>query len=461
MCACRSHRRYGRFASLLALLSVAVDSVSAHGAALSDGGRETVAIPTWLFLVTGGAAIGASFLLASFVTDRALIDAIHGWRRDPPIVGESLMRPLLRLFGVAGLAWVFVVALFGPSRGTANAAVLLVWVGWWAGFTMSTYLVGSVWSALNPWRTLADRLPSLESSYPARLGAWPSVVGLLALIWIEVVSPVANDPRALVTVVAGYTVVTLLGAVTYGPDRWFGTVDPIARVFRYYGRLAPLARENGSIKLRLPGAALAETRLIGGFDEVGFVIALVWATTYDGFVATPAWESVATPIVEVGVPPLALYLLVLAGGYLLFVGVYLLGTRYSRRLAGTYLSTATLARRFAPPLLAIAAGYHLAHYLGYFLTLAPSLLGTAATPLTLRATVPVLVLPDWFDAVGLATVLLGHVLAIWAAHAVAFDSFPGRLQAIRSQYPYTVVMILYTMSSLFIVSQPTIEPPLL
>jgi len=461
MCACRSRRRYGRLASLLALLSVAVGSVSAHGAALSGGGRETVAIPTWLFLVTGGAAIGASFLLASLVTDRALIDVIHGWRRDLPNVGRRLARPLLRLFGVAGLAWVFVVALFGPSRGTANAAVLLVWVGWWAGFTMSTYLVGSAWPALNPWRTLADRLPSLESSYPERLGAWPSVVGLLALIWIEVVSPVADEPRTLAAVVAGYTGVTLLGAFTYGPDRWFRTVDPVARVFRHYGRLAPLARENGSIKLRLPGTALAETRLIDGFDEVGFVIALVWATTYDGFVATPAWESAATPVVEAGVPPLALYLLVLAGGYLLFVGVYLLGTRYSRRLAGTYLSTATLARRFAPPLLAIAAGYHLAHYLGYFLTLAPSLATTAATPLTLRATVPVLVLPGWFDAVGLATVLLGHVLAIWAAHAVAFDSFPGRLQAIRSQYPYTVVMILYTISSLFIVSQPTIEPPLL
>jgi len=457
----RSFRRYGRLVGLLVVLSVVVRSASAHGAALSDGGRETVAIPTWLFLVTGGAAVGASFLLASLVTDRTLIAAIHSWRRDLPISGVSIGRPLLRLVGVVGLGWVFVVALLGPARGTANAAVLLVWVGWWAGFTISTYLVGSTWSALNPWRTLADRLPSLSRPYPERLGAWPSVIGLLGLIWIEVVSPVANNPRTLAVVVVGYTGVTLLGAFTYGPDRWFDTVDPISRVFRYYGRLAPLARENGSIRLRLPATALAEPRLLDGRDEVGFVIALVWATTYDGFVATPAWESAATAVVEAGVPPLALYVLVLAGGYLLFVGVYLLATRYSRRLAGTYLSTATLARRFAPPLLAIAAGYHLAHYLGYFLMLAPSLFATAATPLALRATVPVLVLPGWFDAVGLSAVLLGHILAIWTAHAVAFDSFPSRLQAIRSQYPFTAVMILYTMSSLFIVSQPTIAPPLL
>ncbi|MFW6018721.1 MAG: hypothetical protein ACOCPX_07855 [Halapricum sp.] len=457
----RSSCRYGRIAGLLTLFAVATGPVAAHGAALSDGGREAAAIPTWLFLVTGGAAIGASFLLASLVTDRALIAAIHDWRRGVAIPGESLLWTLLSLLGVAGLFWVVVVGAFGPQRGASNAAVLLVWVGWWAGFTMSTYLVGSVWPAINPWRTLADRFPSRSWPYPDRLGAWPSVVGLLALIWIEVVSPVADDPRTLTAVVAGYTVVTLAGAVTYGPGRWFETVDPIARVFRYYGRLAPLAREDGSIRLRLPGTALAETRLVDGFDEVGFVIALVWVTTYDGFVATPAWESFAAPIVDGGVPALLLYLLVLVGGYLLFVAVYVIGTRYSRRLAGTYLSASTLARRFAPPLLAIAAGYHLAHYLEYFLSLSPSLAATTATPLALRETVPVLVLPGWFDAVALASVLLGHVLAIWTAHAVAFDSFPGRLQAIRSQYPYTVVMVLYTMSSLFIVSQPTIEPPFL
>ena len=428
----RRGRRWGTLASWLALLVVAVGPAVAHGASLG-GSRETVSIPAWLFLLTGGAAIGASFLLASLVTDRALIDAIHGWRRPLPIPGERLLRGLLQLVGVVGLGFVLVVGFLGPDLGTANAAVLLVWVGWWAGFTATTYLVGSTWEALNPWRTIADRLPSLDRPYPERLGAWPSVAGLLGLVWLEVVSPVADAPGVLATVVAGYTVVTLTGALAYGSETWFETVDPISRVFRYYGRLAPLAREDGQIRVRLPGTALSETRLVDGRDEVAFVIALVWVTTYDGFVATPTWRSLADPFVATGVPPLALYLLVLLAGFGLFFGVYTLGARYSRRLAGTYLSAAELTRRFAPPLLAIAAGYHLAHYLGYFLTLAPSLAATATTPLTLLDTVPVLALPGWFDGVALASVLLGHILAIWAAHATAFDLFPGRLQAIRSQ----------------------------
>jgi len=455
---CRRLRRWGTFSSWLALLVVAVGPAAAHGASLG-GSRETVSIPAWLFLLTGGAAIGASFLLASLVTDRGLIRAIHGWRRTIPVPGERLLNGVLGLVGVFGLVFVLVVGFLGPQRGEFNAAVLLVWVGWWAGFTATTYLVGSTWRALNPWRTIAERLPSLDRSYPERLGAWPSVAGLLGLVWLEVVSPVADAPGVLATVVAGYSVFTLAGALAYSPEIWFETVDPISRVFRYYGRLAPFAREDGEIRLRIPGTALSETRLVDGLDEVGFVIALVWVTTYDGFVATPTWRSLADPLVSAGMPALVLYLLVLLAGFGLFLAVFVLGARYSRRLAGTYLTVAELTRQFAPPLLAIAAGYHLAHYLGYFLTQAPILAVTATTPLTLNVPWFVVSLPGWFGAISLASVLLGHILAIWAAHATAFDLFPGRLQAIRSQYPYTAVMVVYTMTSLWIVSQPTIKPP--
>ena len=70
-----------------------------------------------------------------------------------------------------------------------------------------------------------------------------------------------------------------------------------------------------------------------------------------------------------------------------------------------------------------------------------------------------IVLPAWFGGLELAFVLLGHLLAIWIAHAIAYELFPSRMQAIKSQYSLTAVMILYTVTSLYIVSQPAIEPP--
>jgi hypothetical protein len=440
-------------AGLLALLALAEPAL-AHGGAVAAN-RQPVTVPTWLVLLTGGAAVGASFLLATFVTDRAMVRAVDGWRRLVPAPGR-LARGVARAIGVLGLVAVLAVAAVGPT--TNNAAVLFVWVGWWAGYTMTTYLVGNSWPALNPWRTLAGVLPSMDEPYPDRLGSWPATLALLALIWVETVSPVTDDPRPLAAVVLAYTLVTLAGAAVYGTDAWFRRADPMARVFRYYGAVAPIQRTDDGLSLRLPGGALSELE-IADDSEVAFVVALLWATTFDGFVSTAAWADVAAAVGAAGVPLAAAYLAVLAGGFGLFLGGYRLSSRLSRRTGDTYLSTSLVARRFAPSLLAIAAGYHLAHYLGFLLSLAPAIVVLAATPLSTPLQVPVLPLPGWFDLVGMAAVLLGHVLAVWVAHATAYDLFPGRLQAVRSQYPFILVMVFYTMTSLWLLAQPEVPTP--
>ncbi|WP_244605318.1 hypothetical protein [Halorhabdus rudnickae] len=468
----RFRRPLAAVGTLLGILVIAIP-VAAHGGSLGAEARETVTVPTWLFLLTGGAAVGASFLLASFVTDRRLIDAIHGWRRTIPAPRSGALEPLVRVAGVLGLAGIVGIGYLGPSQGLGNLAVLAVWVGWWAGYTATAYLIGESWQVLNPWRTIAGWLPSFGRNLPA-VGAWPSVVGLLALVWVEVVSPLADAPALLTTVVLGYTAVTLSGAVVFGSEAWFERVDPVSRVFRYYGHVAPVANtatatgtdrrvldDDRRLPVRLPGVGLTRSDLVTDASEVAFVVALLWATTYDGFVATPAWRQVARPLIEAGVPAHLLYPLVLVAGFVLFLAIYRLASRYARRTGETYLAAAVLARRFAPPLLAIAAGYHLAHYLGYFLSLAPVLLTVLGSPFSPPATVPVLSLPGWFTAVPVASVLVGHLLAIWIAHATAFELFPGRLQAIRSQYPFIAVMVLYTMTSLWIVTQPSIQPPFL
>ncbi len=446
-------RLAGGAAGLLALLAVA-DPALAHGGAVAAN-RQPVTVPTWLVLLTGGSAVGASFLLATFVTDRAMVRAIDGWRRLVPGPGR-LARGGAKAVGVLGLVAVLAVAVAGPTEN--NAAVLFVWVGWWAGYTMTTYLVGNAWPALNPWRTLAGLLPSLGESYPDRLGSWPATLALLALIWVETVSPITDDPRPMAVVILAYTLVTLTGAAVYGAEQWFHRADPMARVFRYYGAVAPVQRTDGGLTLRLPGGALSELD-IADDSEVAFVVALLWATSFDGFVSTAAWADVAGAVQAAGVPLALAYLAVLAGGFGLFLGGYRLASRLARRTGDTYLSTAIVARRFAPSLLAIAAGYHFAHYLGFLLSLAPAIVVLAATPLSVPAQVPVLPLPGWFDLVGMAAILLGHVLAVWVAHATAYDLFPGRLQAVRSQYPFIAVMVFYTMTSLWLLAQPEVTTP--
>jgi hypothetical protein len=452
---------------LLAVLGVTLLATPAiaHSGALRAATARDLAIPTWLFLATGGGTVGASFLLASFVTDRAFIGSIHDWGADltlPTTLGRAL-RLAGQLFGLLALTAILYFGFVGPDTPRRNLAILLVWVAWWGGYVGSTYLLGNSWPAINPVRTVAELLPSLDYDYPDRFGAWPSVAGLLALIWIEVVSPLGDEPTLLATTVAGYCAVTLVGALVVGPDTYFARVDPVSRVFRYYGRVAPVGRDDsGRLELRLPAMSLTEERLVTGVDEVAFVVCLLFVTTYDGFVGIGPWADFARAVVGVGVPPLAVYFAVFILGFALFLGVFWDASRIAREQGGTYLTTAYLARRFAPSLLPIAAGYHLAHNLGYVLTLLPNLLSVLGSPRDPLQNPPILAgLPGWFGGLELAFVLLGHLLAIWVAHATAYELFPRRMDAVRSQYGITVVMVLYTMISLWIVSEPPVEPPFL
>lgn len=444
-------------------LALFADIAVAHTGGLALN-QDPEPVPVWLTLMTGGGVIGMSFLFASLMTDHDLIREING--RSASVSIQDFVRTyahrLAGWVGVAALGVIIVTGLIGPQNETTNLAILVVWVGWWAGYTMSVYLIGNSWPLLNPWRTLGRYVPRLGTAeLPERLGVWPSVIGLLLMVYLEVVTPVAQSPRLLVGVILGYTAITLGGVAVYGRQTWFERIDPVARIFRYYGLVAPIQWTGAGLKFRVPGTAVIDHQGEEGFAGTAFIIAILWVTTYDGFVSTPAWGALIGPIVQVGVPALLVYFVALLLGYGFFLGIYIVGARLARRTGETYLKASFIGRELATSLLPIAAGYHLAHFLGYFLTLSPAMLTILVNPLSAPAQVPILSIPGWFSVLQLLFVLIGHVMAVWAAHSIAFDLFAGRLQPIRSQYPFIALMIFYTLVSMWIVTSPTGPPPYL
>ncbi|GAA0259119.1 hypothetical protein ACFFQF_23525 [Haladaptatus pallidirubidus] len=442
----------------LALIDVVIASNAAVG--LSDASSETLAVPQWLYLATGGAVIGASALLASVITDREFIRSVHDWRK--PVSAQLPLRQgivyLARFVGVAGLVIIVYRGFVGPQVPTANAAVILVFAGVRAGLTMVVYLVGNVWPALNPWRTIAELLPNLGRRYPARLGRWPAVAGLLALVWLETVTPVNKEPALLATAICAYSIVTLAGALFYTPKSWFSNADPLSVTFRFYGSVGPLRWSENGVSLRPPGFDLPESGIVSKTADIAFIVALIWELTFSGFVTTTTGVEFISAVVGWGVPPLVVYGALFVGGYLLFLGAFWLAAQLARKTGETYLTPRTMAVRFAPPLLAIAAGYHLAHYFGFFVSLLPSFVGSVVSPFSPSANPLVLTRPGWFGGLTIAFILVGHVLAVWLAHAEAYATFPSRIQAVRSQYPFIVVMIAYTVVSLWLISLRTVDP---
>jgi hypothetical protein len=125
-----------------------------------------------------------------------------------------------------------------------------------------------------------------------------------------------------------------------------------------------------------------------------------------------------------------------------------------------------MARSFVLTLVPIAVAYHIAHYLSFLalglqafipLTSDPlgrgwDLFGGAAYVVDAGLIGPRL---QWYVAA--TAVVIGHILAVYLAHVTALRLFRDRRKALFSQIPLLLLMVGYTMLSLWILSQPIVE----
>jgi len=256
-----------------------------------------------------------------------------------------------------------------------------------------------------------------------------------------------------------------------------------------YARASPAERE---WNLRPPAVGLLSTRPVD-VSTMALVLLMLSTVTFDGFVETPLWANLMASFAGVpvtqpppgappvpGIPPRLVLTLALVAAPLLFLGVYGLFARLMvlaaealpARSATTGerdhepLSAGRLARTFILTLLPIAVAYHVAHYLSFFLLAGQLLIPLASDPFGLgwdllgtslhRIDVGIVDARFiWYTAV--TAVVLGHMFAVYLAHATATWIFGDARPAVRSQYPMLLLMVGYTMISLWILAQPVVE----
>jgi hypothetical protein len=119
----------------------------------------------------------------------------------------------------------------------------------------------------------------------------------------------------------------------------------------------------------------------------------------------------------------------------------------------------TLPDRFAHSVVPIIVGYMVAHYLSYFvevgqqtvvqlsdpMSTGQDLLGTANLPVNLWISQH----PTFLAVVKVLAVVAGHVLGVVAAHDRAIRLLPRRSQ-LTGQLPLLLVMVLYTVTGLYL-----------
>ncbi|HEX3734296.1 MAG TPA: fenitrothion hydrolase [Solirubrobacterales bacterium] len=448
--------------------------------------RQDLPIPAWLFAWGASIVLIASFFALSAAWRKPRFER-ERWRPSPAGLSRVLLSRPLQVF--CGLLGVFLlgVAIYSGLRGTEapdrNFALTFLFVTTWLGFPFFSALLGDIFRPVNPWRAvgraagggfkaIAGQRPA-HLPYPEALGRWPAAIGLLAMVWLEVVYgssggvAVGLPPHAAALAALFYSVYTLAMMALFGVERWCERGEIFSVYFGMFSQLGLCGVKDGRLGRRRPLTAATHWATIPG--SAAMVVASIASTSFDGAqegAFKAAIESTFNWFVDRGVGLTAsLRLTDTIFMLLCFAGVgliYTLGVRGMRTVRGAP-SLPKLRIGFAHTLIPIALAYLIAHYFSLFVFqeqaqftyLLSDPLGTATTDLfgTASGGIDFTVISSnaiWYVQVG--ALVVGHVLGLTLAHDRALVYWPDYKQAARSQYWMLAVMVAFTCFGLYLLS---------
>ncbi|MDP6058631.1 MAG: hypothetical protein QGH33_07050, partial [Pirellulaceae bacterium] len=408
---------------------------------------------------------------------------------------------IVRAISLALFLLVLSTGFFGSNDTLTNFAPTFVWIIWWVAFAYVAALIGNFWPVLSPWTIVFDEIARIARlcglrgelhfglSYPTWLGVWPATALFAVFAWFELIYDQAKLPQTLATFVLLYSLLTWLGMAVFGRDQWLSKGEAFSLVFEVFGRFALIGRSdrNGPEgtsnrwQLRPYASDLVTDRPCDPSMTV-FVLLMLSTVTFDGFKETPQWtallqwgalepslHSLRLALHDLGIDFFAAFATVVLLLFpLVFYLVYMAICFVAEEISGSDRSHQETSGLFVFSLVPIAIAYHLAHYLSYLLVsgqfIIPlvsdpfgfgwNLFGTAGFKTNIGIVGAKFV---WYVAV--IAIVVGHVFAVGVAHLAALRVFSTVEAALRSQYPMLLLMVGYTVVSLWIFSQPILESP--
>ena len=484
------------------------------------GQRYDLPLPLSLYLVGTAAAIVFSFVVVGLFVRRAPpSEAYPHLDLLPRPLGRAIASGVGWLLKLVALCLTLVTVLagfIGNADPYRNIAPTMVWIIGWVGLAYVSAFGGNVWAVINPWRTLfgavtgigrrvrRQRVSAPRFAYPRAFGVWPAFVLLLAFSWTELVYPSPAVPLHIAWLLVGYSALTWSGMAIFGCEAWLAHGELFSVLFGLLSRFAPTevrvvdpaicarcgARfgeagkacvdcgefvpragpSHWTLALRPFGAGLLDARPVSA-SLAAFILLVLSTVLYDGVLGTPEWSAVESTLagstaVLGDVAPLLIRSVGLVAFWALFAGAYLAVCRLMSTLVARHRLTWDIARNLALTLVPIAIAYHLAHYLAYLLVQGQYIVPLLSDPFGFgwnlfgsagyRVDVGIVGARfEWYAAV--VAIVIGHIAAVYLAHARSMQLFPRRREALRSQLPLTALMVAYTFVSLSILAEPITE----
>ncbi|MFL5901662.1 MAG: fenitrothion hydrolase [Solirubrobacterales bacterium] len=448
--------------------------------------RKDLPIPAWLFAWGASIVLIVSFFALSAAWRKPRFEE-ERWRPFGDGFSWALLgTPTQALCGAIGiflLGFSIYAGIHGTEAPDRNFAPTFIFVTVWLGFALFSVIFGDVFRPFNPWRAIGRMVGGAFSAfagqrpahltYPERLGRWPAAVGLLAVVWLEVVYggsggvAVVLSPDAAGVAALFYSLYTLAMMAMFGVEKWCQRGEIFSVYFGMFSQLGTFGIKSGRLGRRLPLSASTHWATVPG--SVAVVIASIASTSFDGaqegafksgILQTFEWLADAgfSLTASLRLTNTIFMLLCFAGVGL----VYLIGVRGMATVRGAP-PLKKLRSGFAHTLIPIAFAYLVAHYFSFFVFqeqaqftyLLSDPLGTATTDLfgTASGGIDFTLLSAnaiWYVQVG--ALVIGHVAGLTLAHDRATAYWGDYRQAARSQYWMLAVMVAFTCFGLYLLS---------
>jgi hypothetical protein len=439
---------------------VIVPGILAHGL----GGRVDLPVPRWMFVFGAGTALVVSFVaLASLWREPRFEHRVE--RRGRPsalqrILTNHALEWTVRMLSL-GFFVVVVIASFLPLSPTETIGPVVVFIWFWVGLAFAQAFLGDLWATISPFDTLGRLLGFDESEreptrpYPKAWGMWPAAILLFGFVWLELVNPFVDRPGTLGYLIAGYTIITLVGMAVYGRRGWVEHGEAFAVYLGLFARMAPLTRDpDGFVVGRPPLAGLAMLEPRPGLLAV--ILVALGSTTFDGFSRSSLWAT-WTGSVD-GLSQTLVETAGLVGAILIVAGLYAFAMWVAGRITGEGWHVPAV--RFSHGLVPIAFAYVVAHYFSFLLIEGQIGIATLSDPFgrgwnlfgTADHLVNIALLSAttiWYAQV--IAIVAGHVGGVILAHDRAIAVYPPDV-ALRTQYALLAVMVVFTATGLLILS---------
>jgi hypothetical protein len=428
------------------------------------GARYDLPAPLLLFLLGAGAVVFFSFLLVlQRPVRRVQLEGV-----DVPPVPRTPSWPgwlmvLLSLILIIG-------GITGSQSTPDNIVVTLVWLVFWIAVPISIAIVGNYWPYISPLNVVARLVgPRARLPWPRAWGYWPATILFFLFASGELIfNGVTTTPAGAAQVLLGYGILNAIMAALFGAETWLRRGEVFSVLFATWGRL-------GYFRFGDPGRRGFFGGLTRPFEpsisRLTFVLLLLVSVSFDGLLATPAWKDAVTnmpPGLRPGAAGYTVLLLVVFAA--MVVLIWLVFTAFAAAVRSVGHLDEPLINVIAglvPSLVPIAFGYLLAHNFDYLVINGQLLIHLASDPfgsgtLNLFGTVEYEpnrnLIPTafvWYFEILL--IIAVHVAAVVLAHGYLGRAARNEVQARRSEWPWIVAMVAYTMTSLWLLAQPIVQ----